>query len=101
MHWFADFVLQTDKQAKNKSSSNYFLSMHLLTYTLAMLPLGVRYAVLNGLLHFVVDYCTSRATKHFYKKGDIHNFFVVVGLDQAIHMSCLVYLLPLANPMWF
>jgi hypothetical protein len=45
--------------------------------------------LLNGALHFITDACTSRLTGYFYKKGDYHNFFVVIGFEQFIHYTCL------------
>jgi hypothetical protein len=47
------------------------------------------FAVVNSALHFVTDFCTSRATSALWKKDQRHWFFVVIGLDQAIHMTCL------------
>ena len=95
VHFIADFVLQTDKQARGKSSSFYWLTQHLMVYTICLLPFGWKYALINGAVHWVVDYCSSRGTSYFYKKGDTHNFFVVVGLDQLIHTSTLVATMPL------
>jgi hypothetical protein len=89
-HWIADFIVQTDAQAKGKSTSLKWLSKHIATYTLCMSVFGCRFAVVNGLLHFVVDYFTSKATRYFYSKGETHNFFIVVGFDQALHLSALV-----------
>ncbi len=112
VHWYSDFVRQTDKMAKNKSTSWYWLSAHVLTYTaltawfwtvyhfgLLFLPeVGLpnfeywplmTYAVLNGVLHFGVDAVTSRITSKLYKEGRIHDFFVIVGLYQLIHYICL------------
>ena len=98
-HFVADFVLQSDWMAKNKSKSWKALSLHISTYTIALsIPLmfastikaSLLYALINGAVHFVVDAITSRMTSKLYAKGDVHNFFVVVGLDQAIHMSTLV-----------
>ena len=34
LHWYADFVCQTDKQAKSKSSNNLQLLAHTGTYGL-------------------------------------------------------------------
>lgn len=32
-HFVADFIFQTDKQATSKSSSNYWLTMHAISYS--------------------------------------------------------------------
>lgn len=98
-HFLCDFVFQTDSMAKNKSSSNIWLSKHIVTYTCLlfgfMLPLGYTlksvliYSSLNGVAHFVTDYISSRMTKKLWAQQRVHDFFVVIGADQAIHMSTL------------
>lgn len=94
-HWFADFICQTDKMAVNKSTSWKWLSSHVGAYTLLMLPFGPKFALINGFAHLWVDAVTSRATSYLWKKGDRHNFFVVIGLDQLIHTAFLIFTLPL------
>ena len=105
-HWFADFIAQSDWMAKNKSKSWIALSLHIASYTTSMaimmsMAVGLKpaiiYALANGALHFIVDAVTSRITAKLYAKGDVHNFFVVIGLDQAIHMSTLVATIPLLS----
>ena len=103
-HWIADFVFQTHWMAVNKSKNNIALSVHVFVYTIIIgLILGtplyvygyMSYAILsswiviNGILHFITDYITSRITSKLWAKQDYHNFFVVVGFDQVIHYTCL------------
>lgn len=98
LHWVADFICQTDWQAKNKSKNNVALLKHVGSYTAVIFVgslfvfspmIAVMWTALNGILHFVTDYVTSRITSYLWSKGDVHNFFVVVGLDQLIHYACL------------
>lgn len=94
IHWVADFVCQSDWMAKNKSSSNVALSLHISTYTLIFTVLtgfSIKYSVINGLAHLGIDYVTSRLSSRQWQQGKVHNFFVIVGLDQMLHVMTLVY----------
>lgn len=90
LHFFSDFVLQSDTMAKNKSSSNKWLLIHCAIYTAPFLWFGWKYAAINGAAHFVTDWITSRGTAALWQKGERHWFFVLIGLDQAVHMTALV-----------
>ncbi len=100
IHWFADFCLQTDKVAQGKSKSNLVLLQHVSIYSAPMLIFGWKFALVNLVLHFITDWFSSRATSYLWQKGDRHNFFVVIGLDQAIHMTCLVVTLGIPALLW-
>lgn len=90
LHFIADFVLQTDKMAMNKSSSIRWLGEHVVVYSMPFMVIGGwKYAVVNGAAHFIVDFITSRLSSYFWKKQDRHSFFVVIGADQAIHITVL------------
>lgn len=97
VHWFSDFVIQTDKEAKGKSSDNRMLLNHTVTYTVVSMVLLIGLNVLNTLVesiiflvitfvfHTLTDYFTSRLNAKLWAKGDVHNFFVSVGFDQVLH----------------
>ena len=89
IHFVADFIMQSDRVALNKSRSNLILLQHVAIYGAFLLPFGLVFALINAGLHFATDYCTSRATSALWKRNQRHWFFVVIGLDQAIHMTCL------------
>ena len=90
LHFFGDFVLQSDEMAQNKSTSWKWLSTHIAVYTLTLCILSPKWALINGFAHFLIDAITSRASKILYQRGDIHNFFVVIGIDQTLHYIILV-----------
>lgn len=93
IHWLGDFCFQTNQMALGKSSSNLWLSKHVLVYTITLL-LGTGnlwFALINGVLHWPTDYFTSRWTAKLWQAGNRHDFFVIVGLDQLIHLSVLLW----------
>ena len=89
IHFIADFVLQSDKVAINKSKDIKCLIWHCAIYYIAMLVFGPEFALINGVAHFVVDFITSKITSYLWITNRRHWFFTMVGLDQAIHMTCL------------
>jgi hypothetical protein len=89
LHFLGDFVLQSNFMAQGKSKSMLILTFHVCVYTIPLLLLGWKYALINGLAHWVVDFFTSKATAYLYNKKENHWFFVVIGFDQALHMTIL------------
>lgn len=90
MHFIADFVLQSDKVARGKSSSNKILVKHVCLYSIPFFWFGWQFAVINAVAHFATDWITSRITKRLWANSEVHWFFVVIGLDQAIHFTTLI-----------
>ena len=107
-HWVADFVFQTDEMAQNKSSSNFWLTQHVLAYTICMAFVGgfifrdlihgddrefaialVSWLLVNLKLHWITDYTTSRINSYLWRNERRHDFFVMIGADQLIHYTCL------------
>lgn len=89
LHFFADFILQTDNIALKKSTNNEVLFIHVFLYSLPFLWFGLKFALVTFIAHFLTDYVSSRLTSKFYKEGKRHLFFVTIGADQAIHMATL------------
>lgn len=105
IHWFADFVLQTDKQAKGKSNNWYDLLSHTFNYSMIWVIIGVciscpyfnhKYEILKAeiviyfffitfICHTITDYFTSRLNSKLWSEGKVHNFFVSIGFDQILH----------------
>jgi hypothetical protein len=52
--------------------------------------LAICFTLVNGACHFITDYITSRLTTYFYKQDKRHEFFCVIGVDQAAHMITLI-----------
>jgi hypothetical protein len=97
-HWVADFICQTHWMATNKSKDWNALYQHVAVYSIVMtialawmLPqLWGIFFVITFIMHFITDAITSRITAWLWAKGDVHNFFVVVGFDQLIHYATLI-----------
>lgn len=103
-HFVADFLLQTDWMAKNKSTNNKALLSHVLVYTatflvfalvlhgfaILTLPVAIIWVLFNGLMHFITDYFTSRLNTYLWNKKEVHYFFVSIGADQFIHYCFLL-----------
>ncbi len=99
VHWLADFVLQTDWQAQNKSKNNIALTLHVLSYTIVWCfvslwllgPAGSSvFAIITFITHWFTDYYTSRLNSKLYAAGKIHYFFVSIGFDQFLHYAQLL-----------
>lgn len=100
IHWIADFILQTNSQAKGKSKEWRPLLEHTVSYTLCWIPflyftkwyLNIDGINLLGLFlpitfiaHTITDYFTSRLNSKLWAQGKVHNFFVSIGFDQILH----------------
>jgi hypothetical protein len=104
IHWIADFVLQTDWMAVNKSKNILALLAHIGFYSVALfvgfaiwceLPHDTTYRVfafvgLTAVFHFVTDAITSTITSYLWQKEERHWFFVVIGFDQFLHYLQLI-----------
>jgi hypothetical protein len=96
-HWVGDFVLQNNSMAINKSHSIYWLSIHVAAYitgvaAVLFLSLGffsIKWLAVNAMLHWIVDFITSKINSRLNKLEDKHWFFTAIGFDQMLHYVCL------------
>lgn len=95
-HFVGDFVMQTDKMAKGKSTDNVILFHHITWYVVPLMVVSAVtlipaiWVIINGAAHFVVDYFTSRRSSRQWSEGKVHDFFVTVGFDQLLHYTILL-----------
>jgi|SRR6185369_3222161 len=97
IHWFSDFVLQTDKQAKGKSKNWNDLLQHTINYSLIwalagciLFPINywpqiILFFLITFFTHTITDYFTSRLNSKLWAEGKVHYFFVSIGFDQILH----------------
>lgn len=94
LHFIADFVFQFNWMAHGKSKKFWPLFAHVLVYTSIFLGgaavcthinSAIWFGVLNGVIHYIVDYFTSRLNSRLYQKEDKQTFFISVGFDQLLH----------------
>lgn len=109
IHWFADFVLQTDWQAKNKSKNNGALTIHVLVYTAVFLIASDAFAIISNnnlmflfapitfICHWITDYFTSRLNSKLWATNKVHLFFVSIGFDQLLHYAQLLITFQILN----
>ena len=116
VHFIADFCFQNDWMAQGKSKTFVPLMTHCLVYGLTFLVFfNIHFACFLIVTHYIVDYITSRITApmfkewYAYQKTDVaagpvkvmeavlghkppslHNFFVVIGFDQWLHLVTIL-----------
>ena len=103
IHWFADFIMQTDKQAKGKSKNIKDLINHTITYSIVMtigfimininmipIYLFILFGVTMFISHTIIDYVTSRINSKLWSEGRTHDFFVSIGFDQFLHQLIII-----------
>ena len=104
-HWVSDFVCQTHEMSLKKSKSILWLSYHVVVYTAVTTLLwsiffggmienfSVIVPSIFGITfvtHWITDYFTSKWTSRRWQEKKVHEFFVVIGLDQLIHATTLL-----------
>lgn len=104
VHWIADFVMQTEEEAKKKSIDNDKLLEHTLTYSFVwfwasllmfyIFDLKITFlwfAPITFMFHTTTDYITSRLNKKYWDENKYHPLIVSVGFDQFLHYVQLFF----------
>jgi len=112
-HYLADFYYQSREIALKKSDNANVLLLHVAIYTLAFFAfffvflhylyligfltllhafqIAAGVTIVNGILHFVIDFFTSKANKYFWQKKEIRGFWLMIGFDQLLHTGLLLF----------
>lgn len=93
MHFVADFILQSDWMAVNKSKNWLALGSHVLIYGAALMLFtgfaAIGWVIVNAILHFATDAITSRINAKLWAEKKVGLFFIGIGADQFLHYACL------------
>lgn len=105
-HFIADFIVQTDWQAKNKSKNLEALSRHILSYTVCMTVLVLvaadsmqlkytpyliwLFAVITLASHFITDFFTSKFNAKMWAAQKYKLFWTGIRFDQFLHATQLI-----------
>lgn len=103
-HYIGDAILQRAYLRRTKSTSNLSLSEHVMIYGNCLIVFimflllvdptvqGINlviWVVLNAMVHWIVDYISSRTTSILYRNNNIWWMMNVIVLDQLIHIATL------------
>jgi len=100
LHVFAGFFLQSNRISKLKRENKRYLLEHVGMYTLVFIVLspillgltilqGLIYSLINGVLHYIVDYFTGKVKNKYIGKNEV-NYNLTVVMDYTIHLLILV-----------
>lgn len=101
MHLFGDFLLQGSSMSKIKMSKIGYLFLHVFIYTtlfVVLSPLllsltfqeGLIFGGINGGLHLVIDFITSKIKKIFWEKNE-GVYIAIISIDNILHIGILIY----------
>lgn len=108
VHYVADFVIQSQKSAENKSHSFRALWEHIFSYymfsiiaivvpSLLISPTNtlnigwIYYVVCISSIHMLTDFFTSKFNTKMYKSKKTKLFWIGIGGDQLLHQIQIIY----------
>ncbi len=109
-HYIGDFYCQSRYIAEKKSENLWVLIKHVGIYSMVLFvilftglyllnivsllhafQMAIGITFVNGLLHYMIDFFTSKMNSHFWKTKQVRNFWLTIGFDQLLHTGILVY----------
>jgi hypothetical protein len=95
IHFIADFVLQPRFVSNNKKDSLLVLLLHIVIYCAFFTLFFFRmphFVLLLGVTHFIIEFVSSKLYDRFTREKKYYYFFLLVGLDQALHLTSIFLL---------
>lgn len=98
-HYVADFLLQSREMGEGKSSSLYWLSLHVMTYSTVFGVLGfmfftpiqaLSFFCITFVAHFCTDFVSSKLSAYCHRTNRMGAFWNVIGADQLLHFVQLI-----------
>jgi hypothetical protein len=100
LHAGADFLFQGSMLSKLKATKIAYLFAHVGIYTVFFIVLspfalgitfmqGLVFSLINGVLHFVVDFITIKLKNKFWEKNEAA-YVAVISFDHIIHLVILI-----------
>lgn len=103
-HLVVDFVLQREYQWRNKGTYGHLggiehAGLHALGTVIVLMffvpmPVAMALGVLDGLIHYHIDWAKMRINEDMGWKPDTHpEFWILLGLDQFLHTMTYILIL--------
>jgi hypothetical protein len=90
LHLIADTFAQTEWMIEWKGVRIFPLTLHTFFYSIFLLPVGFTFAIINGILHWFIDYFSSKRIEKLWRLGDRKKTFIATAIDHCVHISTLV-----------
>jgi hypothetical protein len=80
--------------ANNKSSNVGVCALHSILYSIPFMLLWFDFVIFCQIqtTHFFTDLITSRLTSKYYNEDNRKMFWIIIGLDQLLHIFQLLYI---------
>lgn len=103
-HFVGDYLLQSKWMFSKKDAVNGALLAHVFVYSLSVFAFlqsfllfsgetydnTLLFIAINAFVHLLIDGVCSKVTKIYLKRFDYGAFFVILGLDQTLHVLTLI-----------